>query len=207
MIRCVSNTIGKCVGKHQKIFTHLQVNHMPENRRVKMTKKMIKDAMLELLEKQPLEKITVTDICENADVNRSTFYAYYEDAGQLLLEIENDVVNQLPVSPDTAVDYFGERFLATLEDFFDYVRENERLFRILIVQRDNSSFSLRIVNAVMEKYRMPLESTSKFPYRYAYIYCVSGVIGIMKEWISNSFPITAREFAKIALQMCINATS
>ena len=46
---------------------------MAENRRVKMTKKMMKDALLELLEKQPIEKITVTDICEKADVNRSTF--------------------------------------------------------------------------------------------------------------------------------------
>lgn len=41
-----------------------------------MTKKMMKDALLEALEGQPLEKITVTDICERADVNRSTFYSY-----------------------------------------------------------------------------------------------------------------------------------
>ena len=47
-----------------------------DNRRVKITKKMIKDAMLELLENRPINKITVTDICKYADVNRSTFYAY-----------------------------------------------------------------------------------------------------------------------------------
>ena len=46
---------------------------MAENRRVRMTKKIIKDALLELLDKKPLDKITVTDICNTADLNRSTF--------------------------------------------------------------------------------------------------------------------------------------
>lgn len=53
--------------------------NMPDNRRVRMTKKLIKDAYLELLESSPSEKISVTDICKVADVNRSTFYMYYED--------------------------------------------------------------------------------------------------------------------------------
>jgi len=180
---------------------------MPENRRVRMTKKMIKDAMLELLEKQPIEKITVTDICQNADVNRSTFYAYYEDTGFLMLEIENDVLRQLPASPNANVKDDQAQFLVTLEEFFEYVRKNERLFRILIVQRDNSSFNLRLINTVMEKYRQPLETKGPFPDRYAYIYCVSGVIGIMKEWIMNGFPISAGEFAKMALEMCVKATA
>ena len=77
------------------------VNRMPENRRVKMTKSMMKEALLELLEKKPLDKITVKDVCENADVNRSTFYSYYESIEQLLLEIEDDVLNQLPMYPDS----------------------------------------------------------------------------------------------------------
>ena len=191
----------------EKITEKFEVIEMPENRRVRMTKKMIKDAMLELLEKQPLEKITVTDICENADVNRSTFYAYYEDTTQLLTEIENDVLCQLPASPDANVKEDQEQFLAALEGFFDYVVENERLFRILIVQRDNSSFNLRLINTVMEKYCKALEPKGDVPDRYAYIYCVSGVIGIMKEWIGSGFPISAREFAKIALQMCVKATA
>lgn len=180
---------------------------MPDNRRVRMTKKMIKEAMLDLLEKQPLEKISVTEICEYADVNRSTFYAYYEDAGQLLQEIENDLLRQLPVSPNSATDYSDSRFLDTLEAFFDYVRENERLFRILVIERDNGNFNHRLVNAVMETCITPPERKDDLPEQYAYVYCVHGVIGIMKEWISSRFPISARQFAKIALQMCIKATT
>ena len=180
---------------------------MPDSRRVRMTRKMMKDALLELLEEHPIEKITVKDICDRADVNRSTFYAYYEDAGQLLLEIENDVLDQIPVSPGDGAGYCDEAFLTALEVFFDFIRENERLFRILILRRDSSSFDLRLVNAVMEKYRTPLEGDPGFPERYAYTFCVNGVIGIMKEWITGAFPMSSREFAKIALHMCMNSTA
>ena len=172
-----------------------------------MTKKMMKDALLEALEKQPLEKITVTDICEKADVNRSTFYSYYEDIGQLLLEIEDDVLNNLPVFPDSGSIEPDDRFLSTLEEFFNYVCENERLFRVLIVQRDSSSFNHRLVNSVMERYRNASDTGDKLLDRYAYVYCVSGVIGIMKEWINGHFPISTRDFAQIALQMSAKATS
>lgn len=61
---------------------------MAENRRVRMTKRLMKDALLELLEVKPLEKITVTDVCAAADVNRSSFYAHYQDIHALLRELE-----------------------------------------------------------------------------------------------------------------------
>ena len=70
---------------------------MSDNRRVRMTKKLMKDAYLELLERSPSEKISVTDICKVADVNRSTFYLYYEDPAALRKDIENDVLEQVPV--------------------------------------------------------------------------------------------------------------
>ena len=65
---------------------------MEENRRVRMTKRLLQDALLELLEEKSLEKITVTQVCSKADVNRSTFYAYYQDVGELLSELVDGVL-------------------------------------------------------------------------------------------------------------------
>lgn len=180
---------------------------MAENRRVRMTKKMMKDALLELLEQQTLEKITVTDICEKADVNRSTFYAYYNDIGGLLLEIENDVLDHLPLSPETPVNDSDTRFLNTLDEFFDFVRNNKRLFKVLIVQRDSSHFNQRLVNSVMEKYQKAARPNDELLDRYAYVYCVNGVIGVLKEWINGDFPISTRDFARLVLEMSAKATA
>lgn len=117
------------------------------------------------------------------------------------------MLNSLPVSPDPDSIETDERFLSMLEEFFNYVRESERLFRVLIIQRDSSSFNHRLVNSVMERYRNSSDTGDKLFDRYAYVYCVSGVIGIMKEWINGRFPISARDFAQIALQMSAKAAS
>lgn len=50
-----------------------------ENRRIKMTKALLNDSFLNVLKKKPLARITVKEICECADVNRSTYYVYYSD--------------------------------------------------------------------------------------------------------------------------------
>ena len=108
---------------------------------------------------------------------------------------------------DPRLKDLDKKKLDMLEEFFDYVRENERLFRILIIQRDSSEFNHRLVNAVMDKYRMPVGEGGSLPARYAYVYCVNGVIGILKEWIHDKFPLSSRAFAGIVLQMSYRAIS
>ena len=58
-----------------------------DNRRVTMTKLLMKNALLELLEQKELSNISVTAICEIADIHRSTFYKYYSTPTDLLREI------------------------------------------------------------------------------------------------------------------------
>ena len=67
-----------------------------ESRRVRMTKRLMKEALLELMEEKDLMSITVTAICETADVHRSTFYKYYMDPADLFREIEQDFLDRIP---------------------------------------------------------------------------------------------------------------
>ena len=59
-----------------------------------MTKKMMKNALIDLLDEKPLEKITVTEICKNADVNRSTFYAHYPDIYGIVDEMQEEIIQR-----------------------------------------------------------------------------------------------------------------
>ena len=179
---------------------------MKDNRRVRMTKKLMKDALLELLEQHPLNRITVTDVCRSADVNRSTFYAYYTDVETLMLEIEDDVLAQLPDFPEGQDIYSDDSFLHRLQAFFDYVRANERLFRIMIVVRDNDSFNQRLVRTVTEHYLRGSGAGDSLAARYTYIYCVSGVIGVIKTWIVGGFPMDAHTFAQMVLHLSAKVT-
>ena len=84
---------------------------MPRPRRdseILPAKERLENAFWELLSEREYRKITVTDICNTADLNRSTFYAHYEDAAQVLREIESDVMQQLPVDSDFLTEGNGE---------------------------------------------------------------------------------------------------
>ena len=68
---------------------------MATDRRTKYTKSVIRQALFDLLKEKPLNKITVTDICKMADINRSTFYSYYEDVYALLTQIQNELFENI----------------------------------------------------------------------------------------------------------------
>ena len=175
---------------------------MAENRRVRMTKQLMKDALLELMETKQFEKIKVTDLCSAADVNRSTFYAYYSDIQDLLGEIEDSLLESLPGLEQKGGTGKGQ-FLSDLEKYFEFVKRNKRLFYILVVRRSSDSFNRRLIEAVMERYGHDTLSQSD---RYTYTFCVSGVLGILKDWIAGDFPMPSREFAALVLERCTKAT-
>ena len=54
------------------------MNNKNESRRVKMTKSLLNNSFLDCVAEMPLEKVTVTEICDRADVNRSTYYSYFD---------------------------------------------------------------------------------------------------------------------------------
>ena len=59
--------------------------------RVIKTKNLIYSTLIELMKEKSFEEIKVSDICEKALINRSTFYAHYEDKYELLVEFLNDL--------------------------------------------------------------------------------------------------------------------
>lgn len=62
------------------------------DKRVKKTKKYLKETLIELLTTEPFEKITVTEICNRADISRITFYSHYEDKYDLVEDIFQEMI-------------------------------------------------------------------------------------------------------------------
>ncbi len=63
-----------------------------EDKRIKKTKKYLKDTLIRLLDEEPFEQITVTKLCERADISRITFYSHYADKYDLLEDIFQDMI-------------------------------------------------------------------------------------------------------------------
>ena len=74
------------------------------DRRVKYTKKIIKETTLSLLKEKDISKITISEICTLADINRATFYRYYLDIYDLLEKIEEEFILELVTATEDEDD-------------------------------------------------------------------------------------------------------
>ncbi|MDE5616411.1 MAG: TetR family transcriptional regulator C-terminal domain-containing protein [Clostridia bacterium] len=181
---------------------------MQETRRVKMTKRLIKDAYIELLERNPSKRLSITDICKVADINRSTFYMHYEDVNQLVREIEDDLLDCIPYPQNVNTKLSeSEQFTALLERTFEYIKENKKYFSIVFVHVENTNFQKRIAQTILDRYKSIAISADSLTSKYGFIFCIHGTVGIIKEWISDGFPTSSRNLAQSVLQMCVKATS
>ena len=66
-----------------------------EDRRVRRTKQLIKQSLIELMHEKSFKEITVTDITKRADLNRGTFYLHYVDIYDLLSKIEDETLQAI----------------------------------------------------------------------------------------------------------------
>ena len=71
-----------------------------QDRRTRYTRQTIKDTFLELLNQKSFTKITVTEICKNAEINRGTFYLHYYDIHDVLSDIFNDMTQDMLTTVD-----------------------------------------------------------------------------------------------------------
>jgi len=168
-----------------------------ENRRVRMTKRLLKEALLELLEKEELVNISVTAICKAADVHRSTFYDYYRDPADLLREVEQDFLDRVPVPPPMKDPIDQNMILEASAAFFDYVKENEKAFRILFSGSSESSFSSRMVEFLCSGYIPVNDDADETTARFIRLYIANGTVGMMREWINAGFPVSSRRLAEM----------
>ena len=168
-----------------------------DNRRVRMTKRLMMDALLELLEQTELSGISVTAVCEKADVNRSTFYRYYASPSDLLREIEQEVLDRIPAPLVPTSRQGEESLLRSTTAFFDYVKENERIFHILFSETANAGFSSRMVDVLCAQHIPDIESADKLSSAFMRRYIANGTVGMLRAWIDTGFPISSQEIAEM----------
>ena len=95
--------------------------------RVRYTRMMIEKNFLELLEEKPVYKITVTELCQRAQINRATFYKHYLDIPDLLEKLEERLFEKIRLAfRDHAAGM--ESFLI---DMLNFMRQEGMRFMVL----------------------------------------------------------------------------
>ena len=125
-----------------------------EDKRVRYTKKAIKDSFLMLFETKPLEKISVTEICNNADINRGTFYSHYSDPYDLKNSLEEEfldaVKSRIPEYTEN-----GQKKITTAQTLC-ILKENKELCRVFTGPNGDFEALIRMVGTQASNHMLDL---------------------------------------------------
>lgn len=98
-----------------------------ENQRIRLTKKMLKDALINLLQQKKISEITTCELCKHAEINRATFYKYYSIPNDVLIEIKNNLITELD---NIVLNYQNDS--SHLISALNYLKDNQIIFLILV---------------------------------------------------------------------------
>ena len=160
---------------------------MKNDKRVQYTKNIIKSSFFELLNKKNIEKITVKELCEKAEINRATFYKHYEDIFDLQNKINENYFNELK----NIISNYDTQSKSTsfLKNLLEIIKSNKEVSKI-IFNSDNSWVSLNEVISLTYKNvkNKWIKCNPKLDSKtcdYLFLYLSNASIGIIKDWVKN----------------------
>lgn len=175
------------------------IENYKEDRRVRRTKKALRDSLFALLEQKNINQITVTELTGLADVNRSTFYIYYNDIFDMMEKIQEEIYNVLLTNVINCVSSFNdpEDFAIYCEAFLDFCRENYSVCRFVTRNDCNNQLADRIMAAVRSVVPDSAKSYDpRDPRYYMTTFALSGMIGTVMEWMDDGMKISSKDLAK-----------
>lgn len=160
--------------------------------RVIKTKKSLYESLLCLMGEHPFEEIKVSEICEKAMTNRSTFYAHFEDKYALLSSLLSDLKSGLieELQKNEEITNSKEYYLKCLSLLFDHIGNNKEVYSLLIVNNRNSIAMDMIYDTLLEDItkRMKEETICKkrkIPADFVTHFYLGAIFQIGMKWIQS----------------------
>ena len=192
------------------------------DRRIRKTRRVIRQCLTELLKTKRIQDITVREISEKADINRGTFYLHYRDIFDLMEQIENELLEELEdvLNHFKASDLLSNPALV-LTRVFQLVKENSDMVSILIGQNGDINFVNRLKDIVREKClkdwmelfrpgagggRQTSRSSQNTllddsAFEAYYSFTVTGCIGLVQYWLDSGLKETPEQLASLVEQI------
>lgn len=169
------------------------MENKPDSRRVRMTKKLLKESLIELMKETPLHSITIKDICDGADVNRSTFYRHYETQFDLYDDIIDDISDDIEVI--LTKECGEERDVCLfLTKVLEYIEKNRDTFLIVLSEKGSIGMG-ETFNRITSKF-LPAESTSELG-AYVAQFVAAGMTSTLWTWLNKPVRRSAKEVARL----------
>ena len=169
------------------------------NQRTRLSKLLFKNALMDLLkEKGSVAKISVRELCDRAELNRSTFYTHYNEPKDLLYEIETELLD----ATEEHLKKIGEENDAGAHkyilSFLQYIRQNDKQFRTLLIDTADPDFRSRFMQQSIIQFvnNLRIELPKELE-QYIFSYILNGSTGIIIQWIRSDYAVNENEIVNL----------
>lgn len=155
------------------------------DRRTRYTRQLIRDTLLELMQEKGFRRVTVTELCKRAELNRGTFYLHYLDLNDVLDDILTELMSQTTCAMDHVL--CPNRQCATYP-FCDKIRQSDR-YQVLFLDDSITDYLLnKLSDASKEAYVTYLMSHSLLTFQEAeaiFTFQMHGCLAINRLMLRN----------------------
>jgi len=174
---------------------------MSHDRRVRKTQTAIKDALITLLEKKRFEEITIQEISDLADVNRSTFYTHFIDKYDLLDKMENEKIDEIrsfleSSKNDDELKISVSQLRETMDFVINSIGEHLDFYKLMFNLGKESNLHEKLYELLTGHLNHVVNDNDKigdipFPYFMSY---VSGAgLSLIRHWVEDENRISKEE--------------
>ncbi len=174
-----------------------------EDRRVAMTKRLLKDALIEMLKEKDIYNISIRELCERADVNRSTFYKHYGSQFDLLADMENNMLDFIAKTIKSNEAEPEKIVIAVCK----YIEENIEFARLIINNNVDPAFAQKLF--AMESVKTNTlkrfsGSSNDAELEYIYSFLTYGAFRVMCVWLNKEDREEPEVLARLVSQLMLN---
>lgn len=175
-----------------------------ENQRITLTKKLLQEGLLRLLEVKSLDKISVTELCRESGINRATFYNHYSSPQDLLSSIETKMTQELKQiigNPSTATEVI-KHTEAVCTYFYNHAQTMIILHKCH-ADRDITD-ALYELNQNFQLFRLNSRYTRTMNQEGLHLISVffyTGCYHLLLEWLKNDIQKTPKEIADLMIRL------
>lgn len=178
---------------------------MAEDRRVRKSKRAIKQAFIQLLTENNLDRITIQEISDLADVNRGTFYLNYEDKYALLDEMENEQIEEIKgyvdirkmdLSTKTSDRFIEEFANKVIKNVITHIEQNMEFYQVILNLERKSQIEEQLADIVRSNIKHLIgnkDNVFGIPENYYLSYVVGSMMSMIKYWVSDENRVSVEE--------------
>ena len=169
----------------------MSANNEKQDLRIRKTRKALKGALLALLTRRQFDKISVNDLCEEAVVSRTAFYAHFEDKYALLRFTLEEIEKELGEFEREHTD--SENIIR----MNNYIRENAKMLKNLMNESNPEAMSILIGMLTKDMGRKIHVTENMSAYDHALVnFCAGGFASLLLWQLNNNFPMDSGNFGE-----------